>query len=79
MTLKEELTDWLAEVHYDNENSGLVASWDQLEEDDIEQYRLEVEEYVPVIVAFVADWMQSYVSDGFFTAEQIDTWREVMS
>lgn len=57
-TLRDDLEDALAEVLYDHENGGEVAAWDQLDDDEAEEYLITVRAYMPLIVKFVAEWLE---------------------
>lgn len=57
----------------------IVQPYAQLSEAEKESDRAQVDRYWPVIVEFVAEWMASFVHDGFFTTEQVDAWREEMT
>ena len=58
-SLRDVLIDALAKVLYDNENAGEVPAWDQIDDEEWDTCAGQVEDYLPQIVAFVAEWLEN--------------------
>lgn len=60
---QDELIEAMAAIAYGPEGGVFCPAYDQLEEDEKDEYRDRVREYLPAIVEFVTDWIHDNVCD----------------
>ena len=63
-TQRDDLLDRLAKVKFDQDSGSFGPAWDQIDDEEWEEYARDVEPFMPVIAEFVAEWLTTEPEDG---------------